>query len=188
MRIITGSAKGTKLKTPRGLDVRPTADRVKESMFNILGSVVLDADVLDLFAGTGNLGLEAVSRGAKSAIFVDNSPASIALIKENIIHTKLADRTHVYKSDALRYIDRAAQLGQNFDLIFCDPPYNKGLATAVAEKLDNRLLLRENGLLVIEHSRREILNDNFFNLNIVLTKQYGETMISFIQRKAKVIF
>lgn len=180
MRIITGIAKGARLKTPRGMDVRPTADRVKESVFNILGQANIESDVLDLFSGTGNLGLEAVSRGAKSAVLVDQSPSSIELIKANAIHTKLIDRVKITRSEVLRYLDRANNSDLKFDLIFCDPPYNQGLVDAVLLKVNSYSLLKPRGIMVVEHSRRELVNDQYDRLRVVRSEKYGETMVTFI--------
>ena len=126
MRIITGSARGCRLKTPQGQETtRPTADRVKESVFNILGSMVQDRRVLDLFAGTGNLGLEALSRGAAAAVFADRTTAD--LIRENARRTRLEDRVQVLSGDVFAILRRLEAQGERFSLIFCDPPYHKGL-------------------------------------------------------------
>ena len=180
MRIITGSAKGIKLKAPLGLDTRPTADRVKESVFNILGNIVVDACVLDVFAGTGNLGLEALSRGAKAAVFVDHSNESIAVIKENAHHTHLIEHTEIYKNDVLRALDQLAQNGRSFDLVFCDPPYKKGFVQAVLEKLDNDPIMAPGGVVVMEHSRDEQILDEWKHLQLKRTERYGATLISFL--------
>lgn len=185
MRIITGSAKGTKLKAPSGFDTRPTADRVKESVFNILGDIVVDARVLDIFAGTGNLGLEALSRGAKTGVFVDNSHDSIAIIKENAHHTKLVEQTEIYKNDVLRALDRLIQDGRTFDLLFCDPPYKQGFVHAVLEKLDKHPLMALGGVIVIEHSRHEKIADEWEHLQLKRTERYGATLISFLLYKTK---
>ena len=125
MRIITGSARGCRLKTPKGQETRPTSDRVKESLFNILGQKVSGRHVLDIFAGTGNLGLEALSRDAADACFVDQATA--ALIKENAAHAHLLERAEVHGGDVFAELSRFARAGRSFDLIFCDPPYHKGL-------------------------------------------------------------
>ncbi len=185
MRIITGSAKGTKLKAPAGLTTRPTADRVKESVFNILGDIVDDARVLDIFAGTGHLGLEALSRGAKSAVFVDHGQESIEIIKENAQRTKLIALTEINKSDVLRALDRFHQSEKVFDLLFCDPPYQKGLVQAVLEKLDKQAIMADRGIVVIEHSRHEGIADEWENLQLKRTERYGATLISFLLYKTK---
>lgn len=185
MRIITGTAKGTKLKAPTGLNTRPTADRVKESVFNILGDIVDDARVLDIFAGTGNLGLEALSRGAKSAIFVDCSQESIEIIKENAQRTKLIDFTKICKNDVLHALDRLAQSEDVFDLLFCDPPYNKGFVQTVLEKIDKQPIMADRGIIVMEHSQHEKITGEWQNVEVRRTERYGETLISFLLYKTK---
>ncbi|VBB05672.1 n-6 adenine-specific dna methylases signature [Lucifera butyrica] len=184
MRIITGTAKGVILKGPAGNATRPTADRVKESLFSILGSRIIDASVLDLFAGTGNLGLEALSRGAEKAVFIDQSLQSVALIKENARRTKLADRTEIYKNDVFKAIDKLSQTGRSFDLIFCDPPYNQGLITAVLEKVAFYTILNPEAMLIIEHSRHEMINSELPSFQILRTEKYGETLVSFLLYKS----
>ena len=125
MRIITGSARGAKLKAPKGQNTRPTADRIKESLFNILGSFIYDKNVLDLFSGTGNLSLEALSRGANHAIMVDCSLDSISTIKFNATHTKLIDKSTILKADVFAIIKKLHLKQTKFDIIFFDPPYHQ---------------------------------------------------------------
>ena len=151
MRIITGSARGCRLKTPKGAEVtRPTADRVKESLFNILGSLVTDRKVLDIFAGTGNLGLEALSRGARSAVFVDKATAR--LIEENLTLTRLQDKGVVRSGDVFAELSRQGAGKAEFSLIFCDPPYHRGLWQRALQQIDTTPgLLAENGIFVVEH-------------------------------------
>ena len=182
MRIITGSAKGLKLKTPKGLAVRPTGDRVKESVFNILADRVIDATVADFFAGTGNLGIEALSRGASGAVFVDNSQASVSLLRANVALARLVDRAEIHKADVSAAISRLAQAGRRFDLIFCDPPYNRGYVAAVLQQIAARDLLSPDGLIIIEHSQHEMIPDDLSSLHIVRSQRYGETMVSFLTR------
>lgn len=180
MRIITGSAKGTRLKAPRGLDTRPTTDRVKESIFNILGNAVDQAVVLDLYAGTGGLGLEALSRGATRAVFVDQSLASIAVIKDNIECTRMTAKAEIIKGDVVKTLERLTEKQALFDIVFCDPPYNKGYVTKVLQKLDSGTLLNQQSILIIEHSRHETLNDiPWKKLILKRNERYGETVVSF---------
>lgn len=190
MRIITGIAKGTRLKTPKGLDVRPTADRVKESMFSILANLTLPAGkqalngatVLDLFAGTGNLGLEALSRGAAFALFIDHSQISLAATEQNISRARLGERAKVQRGDAVKALDKLTQSGQTFTLIFVDPPYNQGLVHTVLLKLDTSSVLAGGGLVVVEHSKHEPLNTAWQNLQLIRTERYGETFVTFFMR------
>ncbi len=190
MRIITGVAKGIKLKAPKGLDVRPTADRVKESIFNILANMNLSMDrnaiigarVLDLFAGTGNLGLEALSRGAVHALFVDHSSVSLLATKENISHTDLGEFAEIQRGDSLKTLDKLSQNGRSFTLVFLDPPYNQGLVNAVLQKLDTTNVVEHGGVIVVEHSKHEKLNMDWKYLKLVRDERYGETFVAFLMR------
>ena len=154
MRIITGRARGTRLKTPRGMAVtRPTSDRVKESLFSILGSLVAGRRVLDVFAGTGSLGLEALSRGAAAAVLVD--AATAPLLRENVRRCHFEQAAEVLSLDAFAALARLERAGRTFDLVFCDPPYHKGLFERALAFFDGGHLLAENGILVVEHGGDE---------------------------------
>lgn len=179
MRIISGSAKGIRLKTPKGMNTRPTADRVKESVFGILANRPIDAEVLDLFAGTGNLGLEALSRGAASALFIDKQAQSIKIMMENALLTDLAGLAIICREDVMQALRRLSNEGKTFDLIFCDPPYNLGLAPKVLQILDASHVLREDGVLVLEHSRHEKLPEGLKRIVAYRSESYGETVVSF---------
>ncbi|MDR0905441.1 MAG: 16S rRNA (guanine(966)-N(2))-methyltransferase RsmD [Oscillospiraceae bacterium] len=146
MRIISGSARGRKLETPKGDDIRPTSDMVKESIFNIIQFDVQSARVLDLFAGTGQLGIEALSRGAKSCVFVDASQDSLLLAKKNIAISGFSDVSEVFRSDAASYLSRAGK----FDIIFVDPPYETDLINVALEKITAFDILNERGIIVCE--------------------------------------
>lgn len=184
MRIITGTARGMKLKTPKGMETRPTADRIKESLFNILGARVYGTRVLDAFAGTGNLGLEALSRGAANAAFIDRATA--ALVKENAEHTHLADRADIFRGDVLALLGRFAREGRVFDLVFCDPPYRKGLWEKVLTALDNLPLLSDKAVVVVEHGRDENEIPALSRLERVRNETYGRTtQLSFFQLKTE---
>lgn len=182
MRIITGSARGCRLKTPKGAEVtRPTADRVKESLFNILGNLVLERKVLDIFAGTGNLGLEALSRGAASAVFVDKATAG--LIRENLELTRLAPRGTVCSGDVFVELSRQSAAQAWFDLIFCDPPYHRGLWQRALEQIDgSEGLMAETGIMVVEHGADENDYPELSRLQLVHNRRYGHTtQLSFFQ-------
>ena len=184
MRIITGSAKGIQLKTPTGLSTRPTTDRVKESLFGILGYLVEDARVLDVFAGTGNLSLESLSRGASSAIAIDKSANCQRIIRENAVKTKLDDRITVLKGDGLRYLAQYASEGKQFDLIFADPPYEQGFVEKVVASVDTSHVLADGGVLVTEHSKKEMIDEaSLTKLEIRRQERYGETVVSFLMHK-----
>lgn len=184
MRIITGSAKGIQLKAPTGLSTRPTTDRVKESLFGILGYLVEDAHVLDIFAGTGNLSLEALSRGAASAIAIDKSANCQKIIRENGVKTRLADRLTVLKGDGLRYLSQYAGEGRTFDLIFADPPYEQGFVEKVLTVVEDSDILADDGVLVVEHTKKEPIEESLLvKLEIRRQERYGETIVSFLMHK-----
>lgn len=184
MRIITGSAKGIQLKAPTGLSTRPTTDRVKESLFGILGYLVEDARVMDVFAGTGNLSLEALSRGAASAIAVDKSANCVRIIRENAAKTRLEDRLTALKGDGLRYLTQYAEEGRTFDLIFADPPYEQGFITKVLAAVEGGEVLADGGVLIAEHTKKEPIDETMLNkLEIRRQERYGETIVSFLMHK-----
>lgn len=170
MRIITGRAKGLKLKTPAGLSTRPTSDRVKESLFSVLSGLVNFSEinsVLDIFAGTGALGLESISRGAKAATFIDNATTDI--ISENINRTRFEQCKNL-RGDFEKILRRLAKQDLKFDLIFSDPPYAKGLAQKSLELVAELNL--SNGLIIVEHGAGEILFGGFELLREI---NYGHT-------------
>ncbi|NLN27385.1 MAG: 16S rRNA (guanine(966)-N(2))-methyltransferase RsmD [Firmicutes bacterium] len=179
MRVIAGSAGVLRLQTVKGTGTRPTADRVKESLFSILGPQIAGARVLDLFAGSGSLGIEALSRGAQHAVFVDRMPACIEVIRANLNHTGLASRGDVVRADALSYLERLAREGRQFDVIFADPPYGRRLAAETLARLARTDLLTPSGRLVIEHSCKEEMQDEAKNLTLVRRSEYGDTCVSF---------
>ena len=153
MRVITGTARGRRLREPSNYAIRPTTDKVKEAMFNILQFKVEGAACVDLFAGTGQLGIEAMSRGAASCVFVDRSPEAIKIVGENLRATGLADRARVIKGDSLAVLEGL----RDVDLIFLDPPYaDDTLENAI--KLINRFdILKKNGIIVAESPKDKIL-------------------------------
>ncbi len=148
MRVITGSARGRRLKEPEGQETRPTTDRVKEGLFSAVQFAIPGRKVLDLFAGTGQLGIECLSRGAESAVFVDSRPQALALVRENLRRTDLENRARVAQGDALAFLDAAPE---GFDLIFLDPPYGGGLLEGAIERIVKRDLLLPGGILSAEH-------------------------------------
>ena len=146
MRIISGTARGRKLKPLQGFSIRPTSDMVKESVFNIIQFDIEGRRVLDLFAGTGQLGIEALSRGAKSAVFVDSKPDAAKLIRENLKLCGLADRAEVYVCDATAFLKG----DERFDLIFIDPPYDATLIDKAMSKIIEFDKLNEHGIIICE--------------------------------------
>jgi len=153
MRVITGTARGRKLKEPVGIDIRPTTDMVKEAIFNIVQFDVEGRRVLDLFAGTGQLGIEALSRGADSAVFVDESRDAVKLIRENLKTCKFEGE--VILGDSLAYLERCGK----FDLIFIDPPYDSGLADKALHKIFKFDILSDGGIIACETMRELTLTE-----------------------------
>jgi len=178
MRVIAGKARGLRLKAPPGTVARPTADRVKQSLFGMLGSRVEGARVLDLFAGSGSLGIEALSRGAATAVFVERSRPCVQVIRENLTRTRFLEQAEVVVGDALAAVGRFAAQQRKFDIIFADPPYEGGLAAAVVEAVAEASLLTEKGLLVVEHDRREEIPQEKANLRAERHRVYGDTAIT----------
>lgn len=179
MRVITGSAKGRKLKAPKGFNTRPTTDRVKEALFNILGSKVIDAVVLDLFAGSGALAIEALSRGAERAVLVEQSLQAIESIKHNLTVTRLSDRVEVLRQDVYHVLNTLGEEAESFDLIFLDPPYLQGHGHRVLGLIDRFSLLAKDGLLVIEASKKDILPEEVGALVLRRRDNYGDTGLYF---------
>ncbi len=178
MRVISGSARGRKLIAPPGLDTRPTTDRVKESIFNIISPYLPAKSVLDLFSGSGALGIEALSRGSEHAVFVENDKSAFAVTRQNIDLARVADKADTILSDSLAYLGRAS--GQ-FDIIFLDPPYNTGLLTDSVNKIAENNLLSEGGIIVAESEHLgEEPPDSYFD--IIKRAKYGKTTV-FVLRK-----
>lgn len=151
MRIIAGTARSLPLKTVEGLDTRPTTDRIKETLFNIIQDEVPGCYFLDLFAGSGQMGLEAVSRGAQYAVFVENNKKAAACVEDNIQFTKFTKETKLYNSDVLSAL-RSMEGKYRFDIIFMDPPYKQELEYEVLIYLKDSSLLKENGMIIVEAS------------------------------------
>jgi 16S rRNA (guanine(966)-N(2))-methyltransferase RsmD len=155
VRVITGSQRGRKLFTLEGNDVRPTTDKVKESIFNIIQFDVPGAKVIDLFAGSGQLGIEALSRGADSCVFVDASSKSISVVEENLKITSFREKSKTVRSDALGYLDRVIE---KYDIALLDPPYKAGLMEDAIERIAPHI--NENGVIVCETGSEEFLPEN----------------------------
>lgn len=178
MRVIAGTARGIRLEAPKGLDVRPTLDRVRESLFNILGARVPGGRFLDLFAGTGANGIEALSRGAAHAVFVENDPRALRVLRANLEHARLADHAQVHKGLLPAALDRLR--GQApFDIIFADPPYNACDFKELFDAIERNRLLAAQGLLVVEHAARHPLPERLGSFQHSRTTRYGEAALFF---------
>jgi len=181
MRIIGGEARGRVVRLPGGSRIRPTADRVKESLFNIL-HIADGTSFLDLFAGSGNVGLEALSRGARFAAFVEKEMPLVRALEGRLVQFGFAGRAEVIAADAQRGLGRLVRLGRRFDVIFSDPPYNQGLTGETLAWPDMREALAENGILVLQHSTREkpeALRDRPWV--VADQRRYGDTVLSFLK-------
>lgn len=185
MRIISGSARGTKLVTLQGENTRPTLDRVKESLFSIIQNKILDAHVLDLFSGSGALGLETLSRGAKSAILCDNNIEAIKIINQNVEKTKMKDKAIVIKNNYTKCLETLQNENVKFDLIFLDPPYKTNFAIDALKTILNLDLIADDGIIIIEteDEQREIKNMELININIIDIRKYGRVKLMFLSRK-----
>ena len=178
VRVISGSARGLKLNTPGDDRVRPTTDRVKESMFNIIQDWVYDSQVLDLFAGSGALGIEALSRGASQAVFCDNSLDSIKIIKSNIEKARVVDRSQIVRGDFKRCLRDMEAKNQSFDMIFVDPPYYEGLFEEVLDTIRSCKILKKDGIVIVEHDAKRPIGQ-VEGLEVYKEKKYGITMLTF---------
>ena len=177
MRVITGKARGRKLREPKGMDIRPTTDMVKEAVFNILQFELEGARVLDLFAGTGQLGIEALSRGAAEAVFVDGSSTAIRIVKENL--ELCGFKAKVLQGDAIGYLPA---LGK-FDIVFLDPPYDSDLLEQALKVIENVDLLSGGGIIVCESRSQAVLPAPGENYSVELERRYGKVKITVIRRK-----
>lgn len=180
MRVIAGIAKKRQLKAPRGLQVRPTSDRVKEALFNILGPSIAGSSFLDLFAGTGNIGIEALSRGADRAVFVERDIKNIRIIKDNLGITGLEANARLLCLNVNKAISLLGQEGQVYDLIFIDPPYLKDLVSSTLNNIIKNDLLKPGGTIIVESSKRDPTpRDAAASLRLLRQEKYGDTLLSF---------
>lgn len=183
MRVISGLRKGHKLKTPKGTDVRPTEDRVKESLFNILNNIDQNSIILDGFAGSGSIGIEFLSRGAKLCYFVDRSTDSIKSIEENLTHTKFNDHSLVIKNDLLIMIKDFKRNNIKFDYIYLDPPFNQlNLIRDVLNEIDINDILNINGEIIIEHEKELELEEKLYNFKKTDYRKYGSKSVTFYRK------
>jgi 16S rRNA (guanine(966)-N(2))-methyltransferase RsmD len=179
LRIVSGSAKGRKLKGPKKSSIRPAAARVRKSLFEILSP--LDGKiVLDLFAGTGAMGMEALSKGAEEVTFVDHDRHAISLLFDNLPRSGFLGQSYIFKKPAQQAIPWLSQKGKRYDLIFLDPPYNKGYIDGCLKKLQKWPLLAKTGLVVCEHSPQE-KPTLFSGLVITDERKYGQTLVTLLK-------
>lgn len=186
MRIIGGKHRGTKLYTLEGLNTRPTLDRVKESLFSILQFDLPEAMILDLFAGSGALGLEAISRGASKAILCDQSKDAIHIIEQNVEKLKAKSKVQIFQKSYLSALEILKTQNEKFDIVFLDPPYDTDFAEIASQKIAEYDLLKENASVIIETDQTEkvVLNIEKSNVfGIVDQRKYGRVTLLFLKRK-----
>ena len=184
MRVISGASRGKKLIALDSKNTRPTLDRVKESLFNIIQNKIVDSVILDLFAGTGALGIEALSRGAKEAVFCGNSKDAIKIITKNIENTKNLDKSIIVNKDFNVVIDNLTNKNKKFDIIFLDPPYKTNYAVIALHKIIMSNLLTEEGIIVIETDDITKEDDilKLKNIEIYDKRKYGSVWLIFIRK------
>jgi len=184
LRVISGVARGTKLETLEGIDTRPTLDRVKEALFSIIQMHIYEAEVLDLFSGSGALAIESISRGAKRAVVSDNSRKAIQIIKANIAKTHFEEEIEVINKDYKKALEDVKK--QKFDIIFLDPPYKTELGTNAIEIIVENGNLKEDGIIVFETDREDIEIDNINKqIEVIDIRRYGRVKLIFLGRKEK---
>ena len=182
LRIIGGKFRGRKIKQPELDSVRPTKDRIREAVFNVIAAAVPGASVLDVFAGSGAYGLEALSRGAEKAVFVDKNPLCVRIINDNISVLGEAGACEVFALDAFKYLEDAHGVKRRFDLVFADPPYNTGAAKNFLLKLNQYDILNPSGILIVEHGGKEALPDAEGFFTLLKHKTYADIAVSFYQK------
>ena len=178
MRVISGKAGGLRLKTIKGNSTRPTADIVKEGAYNIIAAKVPGSVVLDLFAGSGGLGIEALSRGADSCTFVDNNAACCFVISENLNKAHFNQKTEILKSGVDQAIVQLSRKGFKFDIILLDPPYYKNIVTSTLNSICNNDIINNDGIVIAERHKKDVVPDSVANLVMLKERRYGDTVIS----------
>ena len=185
MRIISGKAKGTKLYTLEGMNTRPTLDRVKESLFNIIQNDIEDTTVLDLFSGSGAIAIEFLSRGAKLAVLCENASDATEMIHKNLQKTRLENKAIVFNKDYMDCLKTIKQKNMKFDIIFLDPPYKEDLSIKAIKVIDEMQLLNEDGIIIIEtdEPERDINRINNMNINYKIydLRKYGRVSLIFLK-------
>lgn len=184
MRVIAGTCRSLPLETPKGNDVRPTTDRIKETLFNIINPYLYDCNFLDVCAGSGQIGIEALSRGAKGCVFVEPAKESINCICRNLQFTKLSDKARVINMTAVNSLNKLYTQGEKFDIIFIDPPYNNLIEKEFLEGLSKYDVLADDGFVIVEASRdTDFSYVDELGFNIDREKVYGSNKHMFISKK-----
>lgn len=184
MRVVAGSARGRQLKGPKGPGTRPVMDRVKTALFDILAPRIRDTRFLDLFAGTGGIGIEALSRGAAAATFIELGPEALKLVRENLTITRLAARAEVLRADAFAFLERARASGRRYDIIYVAPPQYQGMAARAVTRLDAAPLTEPGGLVIAQidpRERRDLDTLALQHLQPYDERRYGSTLLVFYE-------
>ena len=181
LRIIGGDLKGKKLYTIPGTLIRPTADRLRESIFNILSNLVEETVVLDLFSGTGAFGIEALSRGAEFAVFIDNSKKALSVVERNIKSCAVDNRSQIIRWNIVKNLNCIKSIGSEFDLVFMDPPYNKGIIKPTLLNLHDSGSLGNDACIVVEHNYLETIPETYKQFELIDQRKYGKKLISFMR-------
>lgn len=181
MRVISGKCRGTKLEAPEGLTTRPTTDRIKETLFNIIAFDIPNCNFLDLFSGSGAIGIESLSRGAKKAVFVDSNRLALDCIEKNLLKTRLKEYSHIYPLDVLSALKEMKKNGEKFDIIFMDPPYRLEFIAEILQKVIDYDLLSEEGYIILERSSNTTI-PIVKNLVLWKEKRYKTTTINFFRK------
>lgn len=177
MRIISGTKRGMILKAPEGTDTRPTSDRTRESLFNIIAPYIAECNFLDLFSGSGAVGTEALSRGAKSAYFVENS--SFDIIEYNLKKSDFVSKSKIFKCDVFSFLNTSSD---KFDLIFADPPYHKGYIEKTLEIISTRSILKDGGIFIAECDYNETMPEETAGLTLYDKRKYGRAILNFYKK------
>lgn len=185
MRVISGVARGTKLNSIDSTDTRPTLDRVKEALFNIIQNIIDDSIVLDLFAGSGAIGIECISRGAKKAYFCEKSHEAVKMIRQNIEKTRFTDKSEILQQDYKKALKNYSVRNIKFDIVFLDPPYKNDIAVDAVQDIIELGLLRKNGVIIIEtdEKERELKELEKLQVEVYDLRKYGRVNLIFLNRK-----
>ena len=185
MRVISGTARGTKLSSIDSINTRPTLDRVKESLFNIIMERIDDSTILDLFAGSGAIGIEFLSRGARKAYFCDKSHEATQMIYKNLEKTKFIDKAKILKKDYRKCLKEISEKNTKFDIIFIDPPYKENLAVDAVKQIISLELLNQDGIIIVEtdEKERELKELEKLQVEVYDLRKYGRVYLIFLSRK-----
>lgn len=182
MRVISGSAKGRPLKAVPGMRTRPTTDKVKEAIFSMIGPYFTGGKVLDLFAGTGGLAIEALSRGMDRAVLIDREPKAVETIRSNVQQAGMSEQVEIYRNDATRALAVMAKRGLKFDLVFLDPPYKLKNMDEIILTMEDQQLLEESAVVIIEHDADCTYDTEIGTFHCTRRAEYGEVAVSVYRR------